>query len=85
MRQNKIREEAQNESKDQNEIVMRANWLVQKVWSQFYKKRMDREMKAHKVVEQAFMQIRACAGNDDVQQIVSKFLTREQTYQSLLQ
>jgi len=28
MRQNKIREEAQNESKDQNEIRMRENWLV---------------------------------------------------------
>jgi len=84
MRQNKIREEAQNESKDQNEIKCRENWLVQKIWSSFYKKRMDREMKAHKETEQAFMQIRACAGNDDVKEIVNKFLTREQTYQSLL-
>ena len=28
MRQNKIREEAQNESKDQNEIKLRENWHV---------------------------------------------------------
>jgi len=48
MRQNKIREEAQNESKDQNEIKLRENWHVQKIWSQFYKKKMDREMRTHK-------------------------------------
>ena len=42
-------------------------------------------MKAHRETELAFMQIRACAGNDDVKEIVSKFLSREQTYQSLLQ
>lgn len=54
MRQNKIREEAQNESKDQNEIKLREHWHVQKVWSQFYKKKMDREMKAHKETEDAY-------------------------------
>lgn len=53
---------------------------MQKVWSQFYKKRMDREMKAHKETEQAYQQIKACAGNDDVKEIVSKFMSREQTY-----
>jgi len=84
MRQNKIREEAQNESKDQNEIQLRAHWHVQKVWSQFYKKRMEREMLAHRETEAAYQQIKACAGNDDVKEIVSKFMSREQTYQSLL-
>jgi len=57
---------------------------VQRVWSQFYKKRMDREMKNHKETEAAYQQIKACAGNDDVKEIVSKFMSREQTYQSLL-
>jgi len=57
---------------------------VQRVWSQFYKKRMDREMKNHKETESAYQQIKACAGNDDVKEIVSKFMSREQTYQSLL-
>ena len=42
-------------------------------------------MKTHKETENAFMQIRQCAGNDDVQQIVNKFLSKEQTYLSLLQ
>jgi cell division protein FtsB len=29
--------------------------------------------------------MRACAGNSDVKEMVQKFLTREQTYKSLLQ
>jgi hypothetical protein len=28
--------------------------------------------------------MRACAGNSDVKEMVQKFLTREQTYKSLL-
>lgn len=46
---------------------------------------MEREMKAHAQTEQAFKEIRASAGNDDVKEIVHKFMTREQTYISLLQ
>lgn len=42
-------------------------------------------MKAHRETEAAYQQIKACAGNDDVKEIVSKFMSREQTYQSLLQ
>lgn len=57
---------------------------MQKVWSQFYKKKMDREMKSHRETEDAYQQIKACAGNDDVKEIVNKFMSREQTYQSLL-
>lgn len=63
---------------------MRAQCYVQKAWSQFYKKRMEREMKSHAATEQAFLKIRSCAGNDDVKEIVAKFMSREQTYVSLL-
>lgn len=84
MKQNEIREKAQNESKDQKEEKMKEQFFVQKIWSQFYKKRMEREMQAHKLNEQAFLKMRACAGNSDVKEMVSKFLQREQTYTSLL-
>jgi hypothetical protein len=46
---------------------------------------MEREMIGHRETEAAYQQIKACAGNDDVKEIVSKFMSREQTYQSLLQ
>jgi cell fate (sporulation/competence/biofilm development) regulator YlbF (YheA/YmcA/DUF963 family) len=45
---------------------------------------MKREMNTHAHTEQAFMRMRACAGNSDVREMVSKFLSREQTFQSLL-
>lgn len=84
MKQNEIREKAQNESKDQKEEKMREQFLVQKIWTQFYKKRMERVMQANKFNEQAFLKMRACAGNSDVKEMVNKFLQRETTYGSLL-
>lgn len=64
---------------------MKEQFYVQKIWSCFYKKRMEREMKFHHQTEQAFIQMRRCAGNSDVKEMVNKFLQREQTYTSLLQ
>ncbi len=84
MNQNKIREEAQNESKDQNEAKLRAAFLVQKVWSKLYKKQMEHLMTKYEKTEKAFVMMRTCAGNANVQQMVDKFMTREQTYTSLL-
>lgn len=47
LNQNKIREEAQNESKDQNEAKLRAQFLVQQAWGKLYKKKMEQQMKEH--------------------------------------
>jgi hypothetical protein len=44
-RQHEIAEAAANENKDSNELKMQENFMVQKMWSQFLKKKMDREMK----------------------------------------
>jgi hypothetical protein len=57
---------------------------VQKIWSQYNKRKMRREMNNYSHIEQAYMRMRACAGNSDVKEMVGKFLSREQTYQSLL-
>jgi hypothetical protein len=45
---------------------------------------MEREMKRTYEFENAFQKIRAATGYSDVQDIVQKFLTREQTYAQLL-
>ncbi len=42
-------------------------------------------MTKYEQTEKAFVMMRACAGNANVQQMVDKFMTREQTYTSLLQ
>lgn len=79
-RQSEIAEAAANENKDSNEIKLRENFMAQKIWSQFFKKKMDKEMKKSFVIEDAFQKIRTATGHTDVQEIVHKFLTREQTY-----
>ena len=45
---------------------------------------MEKEMKRTYEIEDAFQKIRAATGFSDVQEIVHKFLTREQTYSQLL-
>jgi len=64
---------------------MKEEFYLQRIWSQYYKKKMERVMKTHRVNEAAFRKMRACAGNMDVKDMVRKFLSRETTYQSLLE
>jgi len=45
---------------------------------------MEKEMKRTLEIENAFQKIRAQTGLSDVQDIVNRFLTREQTYSQLL-
>ena len=44
-RQSEIAEAAANENKDSNEIKLRENYMAQKMWSQYFKRKMDNEMK----------------------------------------
>lgn len=83
-RQQEIAEAAANDKKDSNELKMQENFLAQKFWSSFLKTKMEREMKRTYEFENAFQKIRAATGYSDVQDIVQKFLTREQTYAQLL-
>lgn len=63
---------------------MQENLLAQKFWSSFLKVKMEKAMKSNFEIENAFQKIRASTGCNDVQEIVQKFLTREQTYSQLL-
>ena len=83
-RQTEIAEMAANENKDQNEIKMQEQFLVQRLFSAFLKRKMESEMDNHFVVEEAFQKIRTATGFSDVNDIVHRFLTREQTYSQLL-
>eukprot|EP00347_Sterkiella_histriomuscorum_P012519 403368264 len=83
-RQSEIAEAAANENKDSNEIKLRENFMIQRMWSQFYKRKMNNEMKKSHQIEEAFQAIRTATGCTDVQEIVQKFLTKEQTYAQLL-
>jgi cell division protein FtsB len=55
------------------------------MWSQYYKMKMNKEMKKSAVIEDAFQRIRSQTAINDVQEIVYRYLNREQTYAQLLQ
>ena len=45
---------------------------------------MEKEMKESSTIDEAFKAIKTATGVTDVQEMVRKFLTREQTYSQLL-
>lgn len=63
---------------------MQEQFLVQRLFSTFLKKKMEKEMDSHSYVEDAFQKIRTATGLSDINEIVHRFLTREQTYSQLL-
>jgi hypothetical protein len=48
------------------------------------RKKMDNEMRNSQSIDEAFKAIKTATGVTDVQEMVKKFLQREQTYSSLL-
>jgi hypothetical protein len=76
-RQQAIAEAAKNDSKDTNEIKKRNHFMVQKMWSQFLKRKMAKEMEKYSTIEHAFQKIKQATGNTDVREMVNKFLQRE--------
>ena len=83
-RNQEIAEAAANENKDSSELKMRENLYIQKLWNQFMRKKMEKEMRNSQQIDDAFKAIKTATGVTDVQEMVKKFLTREQTYSHLL-
>lgn len=79
-----IAEHAANENKDGSELKMRENLYTQKLWNTYMRKRMEKEMRNSAQIDEAFKNIKTATQVTDVQEMVRKFLTREQTYSSLL-
>jgi coiled-coil domain-containing protein 151 len=79
-----IAEAAANENKDSSELKMRESLYIQRLWNAFMRKKMEKEMKDSHVIDDAFKSIKTATGVTDVQEMVRKFLTREQTYSQLL-
>jgi len=48
------------------------------------RKKMESEMRKSNVIDEAFKAIKTATGVTDVQEMVKKFLSREQTYSMLL-
>ena len=83
-RNQEIAEAAANENKDLTELKMRDSLQIQKLWNSFMRKKMESEMRKSHAIDEAFKAIKTATGVTDVQEMVKKFLSREQTYSMLL-
>jgi Skp family chaperone for outer membrane proteins len=57
-RQQEIAEAAAQENKDSTEIKMRESLYMNKLWNQFTKKKMEKEMKQSSNIDEAFKSIK---------------------------
>lgn len=82
--QQNLKEAARTDQTDQNETMLRNKLLVHKFWNSFLRRKMEREIQNNSDISEAFEKIRASTGMEDFQEIVKKFLSRENTYSQLL-
>lgn len=68
-----IAETAANESKDSTELKMRNYLYINKLWNNFMKRKMHKQMEASRSIDEAFKQIKTHTGVTDVQAMVRRF------------
>lgn len=64
---------------------MRNYLYINRLWNNFMKKKMHKEMESSRQIDEAFKQIKTHTGVTDVQAMVRRFQTRESMYTTLLQ
>jgi hypothetical protein len=83
-RQTEIAEAAAKADSDSQESRLRDNVMLLRFWYKFLVKKLDTEKTNSSQIEDAFQKIRTATGLHDVQEIVERFLTREQTYNEFI-
>ena len=83
-KQLEIAEAAAKDDKDSHEVKLRECFLLNKLWQHYLNKKLEKEMNQAVQVEKAFKQIKMATGLDDIQEICERFLTREQSYLTLI-
>ena len=78
-----ISEIAANEHRDKGETELREGLMLNRLWSKFLSAKLSVEMQKFSTVELAFQKIRAVTGEYNINELVHKFLTREQTFKEL--
>ncbi|CAG9336031.1 unnamed protein product [Blepharisma stoltei] len=82
-RQEEISEAAANEDRDMRYNKMREALLLNKTWYKHLGNTLKVQTERSKSIEEAFQKIRAVTGLYDIQEVVQRFLTREQSYAQL--
>mmetsp|Transcript_7104 Transcript_7104/g.8544 ORF Transcript_7104/g.8544 Transcript_7104/m.8544 type:complete len:129 (+) Transcript_7104:778-1164(+) len=63
---------------------MRNYLYINKLWNNFMKRKMHKEMEASRSIDEAFKQIKTHTGVTDVQAMVRRFQQKEENYTTLL-
>lgn len=79
-RRAEISETASSENTDLTEKKIKGQFLANKMWNSFLKRKMERYMEKNREIEMAFQRIKNVTGIVDIQEVVRKFLTKESTY-----
>lgn len=83
-RQAEISEAAANDDKDSQEAKIRDSILLNRMWYMSLCKKLEHEMLLNSDIENAFLRIKSATGLSDINEVVERFLTREQNYSTLL-
>lgn len=83
-RQAEIAEVAANEDRDKRLTEMKEKMLLHRLWYQYIDDKLEKERTESKIIEVAFERIRKVTGLQNIQEVVERFLTKEQTYNDLL-
>mmetsp|Transcript_19291 Transcript_19291/g.35459 ORF Transcript_19291/g.35459 Transcript_19291/m.35459 type:complete len:349 (+) Transcript_19291:6056-7102(+) len=83
-RQLEITEKAANEDRDAEEKRIRTSLYVHRFWGRFLQNKLQAEMQQSTAVEEAFQKIRITTGFSEINEVVERYLTREQTYSQLV-
>ncbi|CAG9328160.1 unnamed protein product [Blepharisma stoltei] len=84
-RQLEIAEAAANEDRNMRALQMREGLLCHRLWFIYLQKKLKYEMERSSSIEEAFQQVRSITGLNDAQEMVEKYLTREQIYGDLME
>ncbi|CAG9315379.1 unnamed protein product [Blepharisma stoltei] len=82
-RQEEIAEAAANEDRDLRYNKTREALMLNKLWYKYLGNALKIQMEQSKSIEEAFQKIRVVTGLYDIQEVVQRFLTREQSYAQL--
>lgn len=85
LRQLEIAEAAANEDRNMRALQMREGLLVHRLWFIYLQKKLKYEMERSSSIEDAFQQVRSITGLNDAQEMVERYLTREQAYADLME
>jgi len=84
-RQIEIAEQAANEDRNQRAMVMRESMMLHRLWYVFLQEKLTSEMDQFASIEEAFKRVRMVSGLTEPQEMVEKFMVREQVYKDLVE